>query len=229
MIFRLLSFFLLIQIIAVAPFSIEKIPQTFQLLLSIVYMLILTIPLIHQYMPGAGFKWSDLFPRLDKRALGIAMLAAALAAGFFVISIKAAFLSLPEGLAANFLKYFLRPTNSAILNAFNDLAKSGLTGAFLAGILVLLLAATEELVFRGFIFTRLSRQKGTVFAMAASSILFGLIHIHPYKVAVQTIGGFIFAYAFLRTKTLLTPILAHWLFNCALLFFSTPLTLWLFR
>lgn len=226
---RLLIFFFLIQTFSAIFFFINQIPQTAQLALSIFSMPLLTVPLVAQYMTKAGYKWTEIFTHIDKNGALRVLFAAALTTLVFTASIKVIVFSLPEHLAAKFTEHFLRPSTSALLNSFNDLAKKGLIGSAFAGALMLMLTATEELVFRGFIFTRLSKQKGVLLATLVSAALFGLIHLQPYRILIQSIGGILFAYAFIRTKTLITPILAHWLFNCSFLFFGTPLSLWLFR
>jgi len=75
----------------------------------------------------------------------------------------------------------------------------------------LLQVTAEEILFRGYLFSRLNRQVGLPIAIAVSSILFGILHA-PYVLG-PTIYGLIFAWMFLRTKNILAPIIAHFLHN----------------
>jgi len=78
----------------------------------------------------------------------------------------------------------------------------------------------EEIVFRGYLFQQLHRRARWGFWPAAglSALLFGLAHVHgltrtleaPSNVVVPAIGGFFFAWLFLRWKeNLWVPIAVH--------------------
>lgn len=87
----------------------------------------------------------------------------------------------------------------------------------------------EEFLWRGAILTRLRAVVGTGWAVALSSLGFGLWHLGPdtsrlggnlaagtaYCVVCQATVGLGFAVAFVRTRNLLVPSLAHVLFNVA--------------
>lgn len=69
-------------------------------------------------------------------------------------------------------------------------------------------ALTEEIFFRGFLQPRIG--------LFASSILFGIVHI-GYGTVLQVVApfllGLLFAYLYLKTKTLWAPIAGHFAFN----------------
>jgi hypothetical protein len=82
-------------------------------------------------------------------------------------------------------------------------------------------ALLEELSFRGYPFQRLVEAVRPVGAIAVLSILFGAIHLqNPNAGGVLSLGffntilvGVLFAYAYLRTKTLWLPIGMHFSWN----------------
>jgi membrane protease YdiL (CAAX protease family) len=79
-------------------------------------------------------------------------------------------------------------------------------------------AAFEEVVFRGFLLPRLRLATGSWgIAIAVSSMAFGVGHFYEGRVAVlqTTALGVFFSLAFLRRRRLLPVVLAHALFNVA--------------
>jgi len=74
-------------------------------------------------------------------------------------------------------------------------------------------AVAEELVFRGFIGRGLVGRRGLVPGMVITSILFGLMHIHP----VQALGviplGFALHFVYFTTRSLWAPMTLHFLNN----------------
>jgi len=66
----------------------------------------------------------------------------------------------------------------------------------------------EELVFRGFLFTRWGRRFGVRRGLVFSALLFALLHF-----ALQPLGalglGFVAGLLYLRTRSLLVPFVAH--------------------
>lgn len=87
----------------------------------------------------------------------------------------------------------------------------------LAGIIAIGFAPVcEEIFFRGFIFPGMVRPWGVVAGVAASGLLFSMAHIsgslHKTIVPIFIIGA-VFAAAYYRSGNVLTPILAHLVFN----------------
>ena len=76
----------------------------------------------------------------------------------------------------------------------------------------------EELAFRGYIMQRLDQAWGMVLAVAASSILFGLVHVlNPNATALGILSvclsGVLYASAFLVTRSLWLPMGLHMSWN----------------
>lgn len=90
-----------------------------------------------------------------------------------------------------------------------DEGRVDLVSTFLLGSAVALAApVVEELVFRGFLFTRWGRRFGVVRGLVFSALLFGLLHF-----ALQPLGalglGFVAGLLYLRTRSLLVPLVTH--------------------
>ncbi len=65
---------------------------------------------------------------------------------------------------------------------------------------VIIVAPCEEIFSRGFIQKGLQNSGGVLFGLIASSILFGLIHIEPFRILPNTVQGFTLGAAYIRSK-----------------------------
>jgi uncharacterized protein len=100
----------------------------------------------------------------------------------------------------------------------DELTRGGLSTllAFVAAVVLAPLA--EELLFRGLLFNALRRRRSLHVAVAISSIVFALVHVdvafsQPLALVGLTLVGFVLAYAYQRTGSLLVPIAGHAAFN----------------
>ncbi len=85
-------------------------------------------------------------------------------------------------------------------------------------VMLLVAAANEELVFRGYPFQRLVEATGPVGAVALTSAFFGLVHLgNPSSSSVSTLNtmlvGIPLAVAYLRTRMLWLPVGIHFSWN----------------
>ena len=71
----------------------------------------------------------------------------------------------------------------------------------------------EELFFRGFIFTGLAKRWGLVAGVVVSGSLFGAAHLLPQSFIPIAGVGMVFAYAYYRSRNILSTMLAHVAFN----------------
>jgi len=74
----------------------------------------------------------------------------------------------------------------------------------------------EEIFFRGFLLDKINSLSGRETAIVVTSILFGIAHLtygNIYPAIMTGILGIILAYMVIKTKNLLTSIIAHILFN----------------
>lgn len=84
----------------------------------------------------------------------------------------------------------------------------------LAVLLVIVVAAAEETIFRGYLILRFAAVGGSVRAAAlASSVVFALGHGYEGLAGLITVGalGLVFAIVYLRTKSLAAPMVMHFL------------------
>lgn len=78
---------------------------------------------------------------------------------------------------------------------------------------VVLAPVTEEVIFRGLIFSRLERAMPGWLAAVLSALAFGLCHGQPVWMAYAFVLGLVFAFLRLRTGSILPSMLAHFIFN----------------
>lgn len=78
---------------------------------------------------------------------------------------------------------------------------------------VILAPVTEEVIFRGLIFSRLERAIPSWLAAVLSALAFGVCHGQPVWMAYAFLLGLVFAWFRLRTGSILPSLLAHVVFN----------------
>jgi membrane protease YdiL (CAAX protease family) len=137
-----------------------------------------------------------------------------LAAGAFAVSIAT---GLAVGAVTALLHSKLAENEATARSAvLLDLVGGTPVAAFVVAMIVT--AAFEEVVFRGFLLPRLRLVTGSWgIAIAVSSMAFGAGHLYEGRVAIlqTTALGVFFSLAFLRRRRLLPVMLAHALFNVA--------------
>ncbi len=74
-------------------------------------------------------------------------------------------------------------------------------------------AICEEMLFRGFLYTSLRWHFGPLMSMVISAALFSAVHMDPGAFAPLFVLGFVFAFVFERTKSLIPSMVAHCLWN----------------
>lgn len=67
----------------------------------------------------------------------------------------------------------------------------------------------EELIFRKIIFGSLYKRMNFVWAAVLSSLAFGVIHLDLVHLLIYTGMGLVFSYLYVKTKTIIVPILVH--------------------
>ena len=73
---------------------------------------------------------------------------------------------------------------------------------------VIIAPITEEFIFRGILLHRWSSKWGIAVGIVASSVLFGLVHGDIF-IPERIFGGAIYAILYLKTKSLMVPIVLH--------------------
>lgn len=96
-------------------------------------------------------------------------------------------------------------------------------------VLLIVAAATEEVLFRGYPFQRLLEASNGFLAVAVSSVVFGLLHArNPHATDLSVVNtmlaGVMLALAYLRTRALWLPIGLHLSWNWTLLVLGYPVS-----
>ncbi len=91
--------------------------------------------------------------------------------------------------------------------------------ATVAAIVIVAAPITEELLFRGFLFSALRENVGPRRAMFLSAAMFSVLHVSALAVLPIFLLGLLLAWAFHRTKTLAAPIAIHMTHNAITVFF----------
>ncbi len=89
--------------------------------------------------------------------------------------------------------------------------------AFVLLSVVVVTPAMEELLFRGFFYATLRRYMGPLGAIALSALTFALLHGHPVGIPPLFVVGFLLAYLYERTGSLVAPATAHAAYNLYIL------------
>lgn len=87
------------------------------------------------------------------------------------------------------------------------------TGAVLALATVVLAPITEEVIFRGYMLSRLQRALPGWVSILVSAALFGACHGHPVWIAYAFVLGLVLGFLALRCGSILPSIAAHLVFN----------------
>ncbi|HEX2090341.1 MAG TPA: type II CAAX endopeptidase family protein [Actinomycetota bacterium] len=89
----------------------------------------------------------------------------------------------------------------------------GATLAFMAPVVIVLAPICEEIFFRGFLYNGLRRRLPVWGAAVVSSVVFGLVHVHPLLIPPLFVVGLGLALLYERQQSLLAPVVAHATFN----------------
>jgi membrane protease YdiL (CAAX protease family) len=73
----------------------------------------------------------------------------------------------------------------------------------------------EELYFRGFVGRGLVAQRGVLLGVLLTSLLFGVMHLHPFQSVATAVVGIVMHVLFLWSRSLSASILYHVTHNCA--------------
>lgn len=71
----------------------------------------------------------------------------------------------------------------------------------------------EEVIFRKIIFGALYKRMNFFLAAILSAFIFGIIHNDPAHILIYAAMGLVFAFLYVKTKSILTPIIVHMAMN----------------
>jgi membrane protease YdiL (CAAX protease family) len=87
-------------------------------------------------------------------------------------------------------------------------------------VVVILAPIFEELFFRGLFYPALRRRTGPTWAIIINGVVFGVIHFQPLFMLSLILVGIVLAYLYEKTDSLAAPIIAHSLYNLAVIMVS---------
>ena len=117
-------------------------------------------------------------------------------------------------------EYRLGEETTNMLQQFDGLLASAPIGGVIL-ILALLPAISEELVFRGFLFSGLQRNNGHLRAILATSLLFGLSHGVLQQSITATIMGLLLGWLAYKTGGVVCSIVFHFVHNAISMLLAT--------
>lgn len=79
-------------------------------------------------------------------------------------------------------------------------------------------AICEEFLFRGILFSGLENNAGKTRAIILSALLFGLVHFIPSRIVLITLLGVLLGVMVVLTRSILAPIIAHFINNVIAIF-----------
>lgn len=90
--------------------------------------------------------------------------------------------------------------------------------SFIAAMLMTAVIAPilEELIFRGFLYRYLRERMPVQAAMWVSALIFASLHMIPELIPALVMVGYLLAYAYERSQTVIAPIIAHGVFNAVM-------------
>ena len=123
-------------------------------------------------------------------------------------------------LGANLIEWItgIKPADQELVKCFLD----GNYPLFLRGLMILTVLfqapLLEEPIFRGIIFRGLSRSLPIWPSIILSGAFFALVHVNAASFAAVWFLGIVFAWLYWRTRSILAPMTAHFLFNATNVF-----------
>lgn len=128
----------------------------------------------------------------------------------------------PNSITGLLLSIFMVSTGALIIFLLNGIEwidiSGNLNSVFFGGLLMLMVALAEEVVFRGYVLPNLSRSVNRWVALLISSMLFTIVHAGnpeiPLTALINTfLGGLLLGVTFFYSGTLWLPVLFHFGWN----------------
>ena len=185
--------------------------------MQLVVMFVFTLALLAYWKFIRKAKLGALGLRLDRLGgdLGFTLLAA-LGMGLFYL--------FAAGIYWTVLQLFFDNPDERFTSHLRGAIFSDTSTLYYLGVM-LLFPLFEEIWFRGLLYTPMRRELGRWPAIVLLSLLFAFAHNNAIPIN-QFFGGLIFAWAYERRRTLVSPILLHVLGNSALAVLGWALVKW---
>jgi len=131
------------------------------------------------------------------------------------------FLSLLTIFFVSFLYMFLMNSLFGIENPGSKIeilvGNRSISSNILLVVVAVIAPFSEEVFFRGFLYSAFKKSWGVNVALLLSSFLFAIVHLELYSFIPLIIIGWLLAYLFEKTKSLLMPIFLHGVYNLILI------------
>jgi len=155
-----------------------------------------------------GLRWRTAFSRrnarwLEDSAFGLVAYLAMLPVLLFYVLLYHVFLQ--------WTGYETKPQE--MLQWFAGQDRGTWQAMYLVALAVVLAPVAEELFFRGLILPAMARRMGIGAAVTVSSALFALLHMHVPSLVPLFIFSIALSLAYIHTRSIITPIVMHALFN----------------
>lgn len=96
-----------------------------------------------------------------------------------------------------------------VLSMLPDVPNVYGSGAWALLTVVVMAPLFEEVIFRGVIFESVRAKRGVVAAWIISSVVFGIVHVHPTIAVNAVIAGFLLGFIYTATRSLWATIILH--------------------
>jgi hypothetical protein len=96
-------------------------------------------------------------------------------------------------------------------------SSKSISSSILIIVVTIIAPFSEEIFFRGFLYSAFKKSWGVNAGLFLSSFLFALVHLEFYSFIPLMVIGWLLAYLFERTKSLITPIFLHGIYNLILI------------
>ncbi|MCG2726340.1 MAG: CPBP family intramembrane metalloprotease [Elusimicrobia bacterium] len=230
MIIKIFLSFFLIQIISIQILYFKFMPENVRLPVMIAVMVLFTVGICQRFFKKTGLTWNETigyanFKNYVFKSVVFGICGAILA----LISVKFTMSLIPNEWALKIMDELLKPNSSKFLIIFANIRNDYVLGDFFVFILMGGFVFTEEVIFRGLMFRYIEKRKNFIVAILVTSLIFSLAHIAPYKVLFTFSYSVIWGLSLVAAKNLISPILAHCLFNVSLFYFGDHLGKWLLK
>jgi len=216
-----LLFSILAQVPVMAVWFSPAIPEKVRLTLVTVLSFIFLLGIVENFRKRLILNYSDIgvrFPTVERIKKDSILALAAGAAGLICCAFY--FKMMKLALPAIYEKLITTKSDGYVSSLVDWGRTYSLEGSIALPLGMLLIVAGEELLFRGLIFNYIRREETETKAFLWSSVLFALMHLRPTTVPLVFLLGLLCAWLYKRSGSLLSPIIAHLIYNLGIVYFG---------
>ncbi|HAH32303.1 MAG TPA: hypothetical protein DCL44_08320 [Elusimicrobia bacterium] len=205
-----------IEIITAVVWSASQYPLWARALLMPVVMLVLAVGITDNYLKRCSMSYADAGIRLPrKEQWGGLILYSVAVAGLLLLCIKP-YCKLLLYISPGFDRLAFSNDIQVQILGIKNIPVAARQSLLIY--VLLLMAAAEELLFRGFVLHYLAKRVSFGWALFWSAFVFSLVHLNPLAVILTLPLGLLLGWLMRRTGNITAPIAAHCIYNVALLY-----------